>query len=219
VTIEELTMDVETLLTTTRSVRRRLDLERPVDRAVLRECLAIALQAPNGSNRQSWRWIVVTDAETRAALARLYRDAHALAVSPGMRDGGDATTPEGRIARSVDWLADHLDRVPALIVACVAQYLRPAPGRELFAASTLYGSIYPAVWNLQLALHSRGLGSCPTTLLLLRVEAVRQLLGIPDAYVPACMLPVAPIAGDAPLRPAPRAPVDDVVGWDGWDSD
>ena len=67
-------MTPEELLTTTRSVRRRLDFERPVPRELLLECLRIAVQAPTGSNRQGWQWVFVTDAVKKKRIGELYQE-------------------------------------------------------------------------------------------------------------------------------------------------
>jgi nitroreductase len=130
-----------------------------------------------------------------------------------MRDDASA-----RIDGSVEWLVDNLGAVPALVVACVEPYLPDREDGADFASSTLYGSIYPAVWNLQLALASRGLGSCPTTVLLMKADRLRNVLGIPASHIPACMLPVAHISSGPPFGPAPRRPVDEVVTWNGWNA-
>jgi len=210
-------MDVETLLTTTRSARRTLDLDAPVDLGEIRDCLRIGLQAANGSNQQSWRWIVVADASQRALVAEQYRDAY-LSRTKGRffseRAGDDAA---GRMTTSTEWLVEHLAEVPLLVIPCYEPYLPPTPGGESFLAATTYGSIFPPVWNLQLALHERGYGTCITTLHLFREAEVRSILGIPDRYVQGCLLPVARLQPGTVFRPAPRKPLDEVVVIDRWD--
>ena len=158
-------MDIEHLLTTTRSARKSLDLDAPVDIDDIRESLRVGLQAANGSNQQSWRWLVVTDAELREQLAGLYRDAYLLRVGGQML--GDLLptgTPEGRLMSSTEWLVENLAKVPVLVILCYQPYLPRIDGDESFYQATLYGSIFPAVWNFQLALHARGYGTCVTTL-------------------------------------------------------
>ena len=158
-------MDIEHLLTTTRSARKSLDLDAPVDIDDIRESLRVGLQAANGSNQQSWRWLVVTDAELREQLAGLYRDAYLLRVGGQML--GDLLptgTPEGRLMSSTEWLVENLAKVPLLVIPCYQPYLPRIDGDESFYQTTLYGSIFPAVWNFQLALHARGYGTCVTTL-------------------------------------------------------
>lgn len=211
-------MDIEYLLTATRSARKSLDLDAPVDIEDIRECLRIGLQAANGSNQQSWRWLVVADPVLRGEIAELYREAYLLRVGGQMRaDMLPAGTPEGRLMSSTEWLVENMPRVPLLVIPCYQPYLPRIDGDESFHHATLYGSIFPAVWNFQLALHTRGYGTCVTTLHLHREEEVRQLLGIPRAYVQGCLLPVGRLHAGHTFRPARRRPVDEVVARDRWD--
>jgi nitroreductase len=211
-------MDIEHLLTTTRSARKSLDLVAPVDIDDIRECLRIALQAANGSNSQSWRWLVVTDPTLREQLAALYRDAYLLRVGGQMlADLMPADSPEGRLMSSTEWLVENMAKVRVLVIPCYQPYLPRIDGDESFYQATLYGSIFPAVWNFQLALHARSYGTCVTTLHLHREDAVRELLGIPESYAQGCLLPVGRIRAGHSFRPAPRRPLDEVVAVDGWD--
>jgi nitroreductase len=210
-------MEIDELLTTTRSARKTLDLDAPVDVDEVRECLGIGVQAANGSNQQPWRWVVVSDADLRVQLATLYRDAYLSAtggrlLGPTLR----LDTPSGRLMSSTEWLVEHLERVPLLVIPCYEPYLRRVDGDESFLRATVYGSIFPAVWNFQLALHSRGYGTCITTLHLLREAETRALLGIPDTYVQGCLLPVARLRTGTTFRPAPRKPLDEIVVVDTW---
>ncbi len=210
-------MDIEYLLTATPSARKSLDLAAPVDLADIRDCLRIGLQAANGSNQQSWRWLVVTDPSLRAEIAELYRAAYLLRVGGQMiADLVPAGTPERRIMSSTEWLVENLAKVPLLVIPCYEPYLPRIEGDESFHLATLYGSIFPAVWNFQLALHTRGYGTCITTLHLHREEEVRRLLGIPETYTQGCLLPVGRIRAGRTFRPAPRRPIDEVVARDGW---
>ncbi len=153
--------DIDEVLTTTRAVRRRLDLDRPVERAVVEECLRLALQAPNGSNGQDWSWVLVDDPATKRALAELYR--------AGMRDHSardrSAEAAPGpsdpRMSASVLHLAEHLEQVPVL---CIPTIGRRYGDTTTFQQASKWGSILPAVWSLMLALRSRGLGSAWTTM-------------------------------------------------------
>jgi nitroreductase len=202
------------LLTTTRSVRKRLDLERPVEPEVIGECLRLATYAPNALNAQTWRWLVITDAETRRAVSDEYREAlrpimEARRAAP--EDAG-ATEPNRAVSAGV-YLVEHMAEVPALVIPCIE-----VAGRNtgtFVGLASLLGSIYPAVWSFMLALRSRGLGSTFTTAHLLRAEAVAALLGIPDTYAQTCLLPVAYTKGTE-FRPARRRPVEEVVFWDRW---
>lgn len=211
-------MDIDYLLAATRSARKTLDLDAPVDSEDIRECLRIGLQAANGSNQQSWRWLVITDPALREEIARLYRAAYLLRVGGQLiADFVPAGTPEGRIMSSTEWLVEHMAEVPLLVIPCYEPYLPRIEGDESFHQATLYGSIFPAVWNFQLALHTRGYGTCITTLHLHREQEVRELLGIPETYVQGCLLPVGRLRAGHTFRPARRRPVAEVVVRDGWD--
>jgi nitroreductase len=211
-------MEIDELLTTTRSVRKALDLDAPVDVNEVRECLRIGLQAANGSNEQPWRWVVVADGDLRAKLAALYRDAY-LSATGGRYLGSTLRldTAGGRLMNSTEWLVEHLDQVPLLVIPCYEPYLPRREGDDSFVRATVYGSIFPAVWNFQLALHTRGYGTCITTLHLLREADSRALLGIPDTYVQGCLLPVARLQAGRAFRLAPRKPLEEVVVVDTWE--
>ncbi|GFG94776.1 nitroreductase family protein [Mycobacterium timonense] len=211
-------MDIEYLLTATPSARKALDLDAAVDLDDIRECLRIGLQAANGSNAQSWRWLVITDPVLRAKLAELYREAYLRRVGGQLlADLMPAGTPESRVMSSTEWLVENMARVPLLVIPCYEPYLPRIDGDESFHLATLYGSIFPPVWNFQLALHTRGYGTCVTTLHLHHEEEVRKLLGIPQTYVQGCLLPVGRLRAGRTFRPAPRRPVEDVVARDRWD--
>jgi nitroreductase len=193
---------VDHLLATTRAVRKRLDLTRPVPRDLIVECLRLAVQAPTGSNRQGWRWVVVTDEDTRAALAELYRQGFGPYISQAR---GQLT----RVGESAVWLAEHLHQVPVHVIPCVEDYTKGNPH------AGVYASIYPAVWSFQLALRSRGLGSVITTLHLIHEREAAELLGIPDGVIQAGLLPVAYYTGDD-FKPAMRRPVEELTYWERW---
>jgi nitroreductase len=210
-------MDIERLLTTTRSARKSLDLAAPVDLDDVRECLRIGLQAANGSNQQSWRWLVIADAALRQQLAELYRKAYLTRVGGQML--GEllpAGTPEGRLMSSTEWLVENLADVPLLVIPCYQPYLPRIDGDESFYQATLYGSVFPAVWNFQLALHARDYGTCVTTLHLHHEDAVAKLLQIPEGYVQGCLLPVARLRAGHAFQPARRRPLSEVVAVDSW---
>jgi nitroreductase len=124
--------------------------------------------------------------------------------------------PEGRLMSSTEWLVENLANVPLLVIPCYQPYLPRIDGDESFYQATLYGSIFPAVWNFQLALHARGYGTCITTLHLHQEDAVRELLQIPDSYVQGCLLPVGRLRAGHAFRPARRRPLDEVVAVDRW---
>jgi nitroreductase len=211
-------VDIDQLLTATRSVRRSLDLDAPVDVDDIRECLRIGLHAPNGSNQQSWRWLVITARPLREKIAGLYRDAYLRKVGGQLIAGFMASgTPEAKLMSSTEWLVENLARVPVLVIPCYEPTMPRADGDESFYLATLYGSIFPAVWNFQLALHTRGYGTCITTLHLHHEQPVRELLGIPESFVQGCLLPVGRLRNGSTLAPAPRREIDEVVGINGWE--
>jgi nitroreductase len=211
-------VDIDQLLTATRSARRSLDLGTPVDLDEIRECLRTGLQAANGSNQQSWRWLVVTDQALRAKIADLYRAAYLEKVGgqliAGLMPSG---TPEAKLMSSTEWLVENLARVPVLVIPCYEPTMPRTDGDESFYLATLYGSIFPAVWNFQLALHARGYGTCITTLHLHHEQTVRELLGIPESFIQGCLLPVARLREGYTFAPAPRRGIDEVVGINGWE--
>jgi nitroreductase len=199
---------VDRLLTTTRAVRRRLDLSRPVPTEVIAECLRIAIQAPTGSNSQTWRWVVVADPERRAKLAELYQNPPARREPPTASPQVADTPQQRRVLASARYLTEHIGEVPVLVIPCVA---------EVGGAAGWAPSIYPAIWSFMLALRSRGLGSCITTVHLFRREEAAQLLRIPEGFVQAAMVPVAYYLGET-FRAADRQPVEEVAYLDGWDN-
>ncbi len=202
------------LLSTTRAVRKRLDLNRPVPRALILECIRVSQQAPTASNRQNWRWIVVTDPAKRAALAELYRSIGSdlfLTSAEKARQDGEAQT--GRVYDSAHYLADHLHEVPALVFPCLVG----RPGSDMPAAQAgFFASIYPAVWSFCLAARARGLGTALTTIHLMREKEVAAILGIPDDVTQVALLPLAYTIGDT-FKPAARPPAEDITFFDQWD--
>ncbi len=207
---------VDSLLTTTRAVRKRLDFTREVPREVITDCLRMAIQAPTGSNMQGWRWMVVTDPAKREALADMYRRGFEPYMQMQMDLAADAPVDPvmGRVAESAIYLAEHMGEAPALVLPCIEGYGLPMD-QNLVAAS-FYGSIFPAVWSLQLALRSRGIGSALTTLHLTYEAEARALLGIPEHVVQVGLLPVAYYTGEG-FKPAPRTPVEAITHWDSWE--
>jgi nitroreductase len=203
---------VDHLLTTTRAVRKRLDLDRPVEPEVIEECLRLAIQAPTGGNSQGWRWIVVTDPEKRLALAESYREVWGPYIAASRDAAPNANAQQQRVQDSASYLADHLHEVPVHVIPCIYGGL----GRgELVDVAGLFGSIYPAVWSFQLALRSRGLGSAFTTLHLPFAPRAAELLGIPDGVTQTALIPVAYYKGDD-FQPAQRRPVEQITYWNGW---
>jgi nitroreductase len=202
------------LLTTTRAVRKRLDLNRPVEREVLLECLGIATQAPSGGNTQVWRFLVVDDPDVRAGLAGLYRKSFEPYIAERRAEieaaGAD---PEHAIIRSSMYLAEHLHEVPVHVIPLLLSPLPNPP--SVMELAGLYGSILPAVWSFQLALRSRGLGSAFTTLHLAYERQAAELLGLPDTVTQVALLPVAYTKGTE-FKPGQRRSAEDVTYWNAW---
>jgi nitroreductase len=203
------------LLTTTRTVRKRLDFERPVSRDVIETCLEIAFQAPNGGNMNTWRWIVVDDRSRVAELAALYDqglDDFIATFDAGGYPGAHVPGAD-RIESSTQYLRDHMHESPALVLPLMAGRTDREPMRNVFWQGTQWGSILQAVWSFMLALRARGLGSAWTTGHLWREREVAELLGIPhDVYMQTGMFPVAYTKG-TDFKPAHRKPVSEVVSW------
>jgi nitroreductase len=206
------------VLTTTRSVRKRLDLTRPVPLELVRECLEIALQAPTGSNSQTWQWVVVTDAGKRKAIADYYADSWNQYIASGRSagtlyaDDPARAAVQQRVGDSAQYLADHMAEVPVLVIPCIR-----LGERKLTAGNQadIWGSIIPAAWSYMLAARARGLGSAWTTLHLRYEAEVSTLLGIPAGIAQAALIPTAYYTGDT-FKPARRQPLDDVLHLDAW---
>ncbi|MFN7953545.1 MAG: nitroreductase family protein [bacterium] len=207
---------IDELLTTTRSVRRRLDLTRPVEREVIERCLEIAVQAPTGSNAQGWHFVVVTDAEKRRAIGALYersfRDYEKRMAAQKLAADDPRAAQMPRVYSSASYLAEHMHEVPVLVIPCVEGRVETGP--VVFQAS-LYGSILPAAWSFMLALRARGVGAAWTTLHLAYEKEIAALLGIPERYTQAALLPVAYYTGDG-FKPAARLPVRERTSWNSW---
>jgi nitroreductase len=199
------------LLSTTRAVKRRLDLTRPVPTELLEQCVQLAMQAPSSTNQQTWHFVIVTDAATRAAVAQHYRAAwstYAGGVSPD-----DPRPDESSLGAASRHLAAHLHEVPVHVFPCIAGRPEGAAAPDLAA---LYGSIVQAGWSFQLAARARGLGSAWTTYHLDYEREVAELIGIPYAEVTqVALIPVAYSIG-TDFRPAPRRPLESVLHWNRW---
>jgi nitroreductase len=207
------TEQTDLLLSTTRAVRKRLDLERPVPREVVLECIQLATQAPSPGNNQRWRWVVVTDSAKKRSIAELYAKSYAAYIAPKKAMIAVDDDARWRITGSSDFLADHMAEVPVLVIPCL---LEARPERTVGEEPAgFWGGIFPAVWSFQLALRSRGLGSALTTLHLNYEREVGEVLGIPDTVTQAALLPVAYTKG-MDFAPADRKPAADVTYFDQW---
>jgi nitroreductase len=214
-----LNLTADDVLSTTRSVRKRLDFSRPVEMEVIRECLEVAMQAPTGGNRQTWHWMVVTDAEKRRALGDIYRKGWAVYRSTPAGGGRAALKhPEQdetlrRILDSSNYLAEHIHEAPVLLLPCIYGRVDNAP---VVAQSGVWGSILPAAWSFMLAARERGLGSSWTTVHLFFEQEAAELLGIPyERIMQTALIPVAYTLG-TDFSPAKREPLDTVLHVNGW---
>jgi nitroreductase len=201
---------VDELLSTTRSVRKRLDLDRPVGRAVILECIQLAMQAPTASNAQDWRWLVITDADKRAAIADIYRSIGADYLAYAAKDASDPQTK--RVYASAFSLTETLGKVPVHVIPCLTNRI---DNSNMLVAASAWASIIPAGWSFLLALRSRGLGSVWTTMHLAKEKEVAEVLGIPETVTQAALFPVAYTIG-TDFRPATRPPAETVTYWDSW---
>jgi nitroreductase len=199
---------VDHALASTRAVRRRLDFDRPVPDDLILECLDLAIQAPTGSNKQDYAFVVVTDTAQKAIVGDAYRRGFATYV--GEKVAEDPAAREG--LKNAQYLADRMHEAPTLVIPCIEG--RVEGGSQLSQAS-LYGSILPATWSFMIALRARGLGTCWTTLHLPNADEVAAALGIPDNFTQAALTPVAWIKG-GDMKPAPRVPASERTYWNTW---
>jgi len=211
-------LTVDQVLTTTRSVRKRLDFTRAVERNIIEECLAAAQQAPNGGNLQTWGFVVITDRDKRTALANLYRKGYdtfvssPIAAAMGYGNPG-ASAAQRRLMASIDYLVENLDKAPVFVISCIAPRTEGFPTALQHA---LYGSVMPATWSFMLAARARGLGTCWTIFHLYHEAEAANLLGIPYRDVmQVALIPVAYSQGTA-FRSGPRQPVQTTIHWETW---
>ena len=211
-----LNLSADDVLTTTRSVRKRLDFDKPVPREVLTECLELALQAPTGSNSQGWQWVFVDDPGKKNALADIYRTNATPYLNTKKASLGDIRDEQQpRVEDSARYLNDHLHEVPVMLIPCLEGKPDNTPSGQ---SAGFWGSLLPAAWSFMLALRSRGLGSAWTTLHLLGdgERQAAELLGIPfDEYSQAGLFPIAYTKG-TDFRPAKRLPAEQLTHWDTW---
>ncbi|MEO7428794.1 MAG: nitroreductase family protein [Acidimicrobiales bacterium] len=207
------------LLSTTRAVRKRLDLTRPVEPELVRECIDLAAQAPTGGNNQGWHFVVVTDADKRRQLAEWY--AQGFAMMYGDPDAVTARLPEDdpayvaatkRVISSAQYLADHMAEVPVHVIPVIEGRTDNAP---VAMQAAIWGSLLPAAWSFMLAARSRGLGTCLTTLHLIFEQPAAALLGLPEHVMQGALIPVAHTLG-TDFKPGPRRDLDRIIHHDTW---
>jgi len=211
-----LDLSPDELLSTTRCVRRRLDLERPVEREVLEECLRLAQQAPTAGYQEDWHFVVVTDPEKRAALAELWRAGgrrYLGSDDPATLRDVDLPPDRKRLVESVVHLYEHLHEVPVHVIPCIEGR---TDGKSALSQAGRWSTVAPATWSFMLAARSRGLGSCWTSFHLFHEREAAEIIGVPyDEVMQTALVPVAYAIG-TDFRPARRKPLDTMVHWDGW---
>ncbi|MEA3020167.1 MAG: hypothetical protein QOI47_1691 [Actinomycetota bacterium] len=214
-----LDLSPDELLSTTRAVRKRMDFDTPVDPAVVRECIEMAAQAPTGSNAQGWHFVVVTDPAKRAKLGEFYKEG--FQAFYGDRDAAFAAMPQDdpayletqhRVVDSAAYLADHIGEAPVHVIPCIEGRFENGP---VMLHASIWGSLLPAVWNFCLAARARGLGTCWTTLHLIKEKETAELLGIPDNMMQGALIPVAHTKG-TDFKPGARRDLDRVIHLDSW---
>jgi nitroreductase len=214
-----LDLSPDELLSTTRAVRKRMDFERPVDPALVHECIEMAAQAPTGGNGQGWHFVVVTDAAKRAKLGEYYKEG--FQAFYGDRDAAFAAMPQDdptyletqkRVVDSAAYLADHIGEAPVHVIPCIEGRFENGP---VMLHASIWGSLLPAVWNFCLAARARGLGTCWTTLHLIKEKETAEMLGIPDTVMQGALIPVAHTKG-TDFKPGARRDLDRVIHLDSW---
>ena len=211
-----LPLSPDELLTTTRTVRKRLDLTRSVPLDLVRECLEVALQAPSGSNRQGWHWMVITDQNCRQVIGDYYRQSVASYLKSSgsaaalFEDDARRSAVQRRIGESVAYLGEHMGEVPVLVIPCIS-----APRLRSGSQAGLWGSLLPAAWSYILAARARRLGTAWTTLHLRYEREISELLGMPPDIRQGALIPTAYYLGDT-FQPAPRQPLDEVLHVNSW---
>jgi nitroreductase len=216
-----LDLDPDQLLTTTRAVRKRLDLDRPVDEDLIRECVRVAMQSPSGSNNMTMRFVVVKDEAARRAIGEVYRrcwetytSLDGVYVGSIRKETPEEQAQQDRVTLSAEYLAENMGRVPVLVLACTQG--RRVDGVPAMVAASALGNVLPAMWSFMLAARARGLGTAWTTLSLMMEREVADILDIPfDDVQQACLSPLAHTIG-TDFRPAMRPEPDSIIHWDRW---
>jgi nitroreductase len=213
--MQTLPLTPDELLTTTRAVRKRLDFSRPVEPEILRECLEIAIQAPTGSNRQHWQFVLVSDPTKKQALSDLYRTSfYAYRSGPAPQySSEERAQTQKRIINSSDYLAEHMQEAPYFLIPCIKGRYENQPAA---VQASSWGSVIQASWSFMLAARARGLGTVWTTLHLVYEREAANILGIPyEKYTQAALIPIAYSKGTN-FKPAQRDPLDTILHWNQW---
>ncbi len=219
----KLNLSVDEVLATTRAVRKRLDFDKPVEPEVIKECLEAALQSPTGSNSQSWQWLVVTDSDQRAALAKLYQQGWELYTQmegnvqtayKGVDE--DRISQQSRVLDSATYLAKNFEKVPVMMIPILPGRFEGLPS---MASAAMLGSILPGAWSFMLAARERGLGTAWTTIHLMFEEQAAEVLGIDYQSYTQCALITCGYSKGTNFKPAKRPPLETVLHWDRWEGE
>lgn len=194
---------VHHVLSTARSVRKKLDFSRPVSRADLEACINVAVQAPTGLAGENWRFLVVTDPAVKQQIADIYCEV--------LRQIGE--TRGVTLKPTHNALMDRLHEIPCMVFV----FAIGEPTEDVSGQIGFFGSILPAAWSLMLAMRARGIGTTWTSLLTSRSDDIAKILGVPEGVTQTVMLPAAYTLG-AKLRPAARLPAEEVTYWNAWGS-
>ena len=219
----KLNLSVDEVLATTRAVRKRLDFDKPVEPEVIKECLEAALQSPTGSNSQSWQWLVVTDSDQRAALAKLYQQGWELYTqmegnvqTAYKGEDEDRISQQSRVLDSATYLAQNFEKVPVMMIPILPGRFEGLPS---MASAAMLGSILPGAWSFMLAARERGLGTAWTTIHLMFEEQAAEVLGIDYQSYTQCALITCGYSKGTNFKPAKRPPLETVLHWDRWEGE
>ncbi|MFT5026809.1 MAG: nitroreductase [Ilumatobacter sp.] len=221
--MSQLDLSSDQLLSTTRAVRKRLDFDRPVDDELIRECVAMAMQSPSGSNSMTMQFVVVTDPAKRAAIGEIYgkcfdiyRGMDGVYAGSLKRETAEGQAQQDRVTDSAEYLAAHMGEAPALVIACTKS--GRLDGGPAMAAASSMGNVLPAMWSFMLAARARGLGTCWTTVGLMMEEQIADVVGIPfDSVQQAVLSPLAYTKG-TDFKTAMRPDPDTIIHWNTWSS-
>jgi nitroreductase len=211
-------MDAQAVLTTTRSVRKRMDFDRPVPRELILECIEVAVQAPTGSNRQGWHFVIVTDSDKKKVIGDFYRQAwaaYAGSRGPRYAEGDVRLAQLPRIVSSSQYLADRVHEVPVMVIPCIHGRV-DRPGVTNLEMAGFYGSILPAAWSFMLAARDRRLVTAWTTFHLKYEKETAELLGIPYERITQAALITLGYHTGGDFKPAERIPLEPIVHWESW---
>jgi len=200
---------IDAVLSTTRAVRLRLDLEREVPDEIITQCIDLAEQAPSGANIASRRWLVIRDPEVKAKIANLYREAGGARTIQAAEQLRGSGSHRERTTASAAHLAQNMERVPVLVIPTIWGE-HDGSGRP-----GLFDSVLQAAWSFCLALRARGLGTAWTTMILGKQRELAEVLGIPAGVTPIALLPVAWTIG-TDFKPTARRPASQITWIDHW---